>query len=59
MAAAASALTEKINHFGLERFKDFLPNPTLHQSKTVRIFLSKLLVALSLHRSTERVSLSR
>lgn len=53
MAAAASqALQEKINHSGLERFKDFLLNPSLHQSKTVRIFLSKLPVALSLGQQT-------
>lgn len=35
--AASPALQEKINYFGLERFKDFLPNPTFHQRKQYKI----------------------
>lgn len=58
-AAASPAIQEKINRFDLERSKDFLLNPTFHQNKTVGIFLSKLLVILSLHRPGVRTLLSR
>lgn len=35
--AACPALQKKINHFGLEIFKDFLLNPTFHQRNQYKI----------------------